>query len=191
MSETTSKNGLTGMRGHRAILISVMGLGLAFCPLARAGQSVTLAWGASPDKNATGYMIHYGSEVANYVNKVDAGTNTSWSVTGLKEGTTNYFVVSAYDVNHSESATSNQTVYYVPGVVQLATGSVRTESGSRQAVAVNFPVAPGHTYSVQASTDLKNWRTIWQTTATSNAWMQFQDPVAANLQMRFYRTISN
>jgi hypothetical protein len=74
----------------------------------------------------------------------------------------------------------------VPGVVRLA-----AVSGPRQAVAVNFPVAPGHAYAVQASTDLKTWHTIWQMTALSNTWVQYQDPAAANLPMRFYRTVSN
>jgi hypothetical protein len=186
MREAISKNGLTARAARRAIRIFVMGLGLALGPAALGAQSVTLAWNASPDASVAGYMIHYGNDSTNFSRQVDAGTNTSWSVTGLKEGGTNYFVVSAYDVNHNESLPSNQTVYYVPGVVQLA-----AVNGPHQAVTVNFPVAPGHTYAVQASTDLKNWHTIWQTTALSNTWVQYQDPVAVNLPMRFYRTVSN
>jgi arginine exporter protein ArgO len=74
----------------------------------------------------------------------------------------------------------------VPGVVQVA-----AINSPQPAVAVNFPVVPGHTYAVQASTDLKNWETICQTTPTSDGWVQFQDPIAANVPMRFYRTVSN
>jgi hypothetical protein len=68
---------------------------------------------------------------------------------------------------------------------------VAATNSPQPAVALNFPVAPGHTYAVQASTDLKNWETIWQTTTTSNTWAQFQDTIATNVQMRFYRTVSN
>jgi uncharacterized repeat protein (TIGR02543 family) len=61
----------------------------------------------------------------------------------------------------------------------------------QRVVTVKFPVTSGNTYSVQASTDLVNWETIWQTTATSNTLVQFQDPAAPNLPTRFYRTVSN
>ncbi len=186
MRETISKISLAGISSRRAILILVAGLALALSPAARATQSVTLAWNASPATNVTGYKIYYGNNGTNYNNQVDAGASTSWNVAGLQEGQTNYFVVTAYDVNHNESPPSNQTLYYVPGVLQLS-----VVNGPRQAVAVNFPVALGQSYSVQASTDLKNWATIWQTNATTNIWVQFQDPAAPNLRMRFYRTVAN
>ena len=48
MRVTTSKNGLTGMPGRRAILIVVMGLGLAFCPLLRADQTCHSGLEAKP-----------------------------------------------------------------------------------------------------------------------------------------------
>ena len=171
------------MVGRRAVLSFVTGLGLALCPVSRAAQSVTLAWNASPATNVACYMIHYWSDGTNYSNEVDAGTNISWSVDGLQEGATNYFVVAAYDVHHVESPPSNQTVFFAPGLVQI---EARTQA--RQAATLNFPVAPGHTYQVQASTDLQNWVTIWETTATTNTWVQFQDAAAVNLKMRFYRT---
>jgi hypothetical protein len=185
MSEAITRSGLKRAVGRRAVLNFVMGLGLALCPLSRAAQSVALAWNPSPAGNVAGYVIHYGNNGTNYSNQVDAGTNTSWSVKGLQEGETNYFVVAAYDANHMESPPSNQTVFFVPGVVQIG---ARTHA--RQAASLNFPVAPGHTYQVQASTDLQNWVTIWETTATTNTWVQFQDPAAVNLKMRFYRTVS-
>jgi hypothetical protein len=201
MRETISKHGLPGMSCHRAILIFVMGLGLAFCPRARADQSVTLAWDSSPDSAVAGYMIYYGNDGTNYTDHVNAGTNTSWTVTGLQEGATITFVVTAYDANNNQSPPSDPIVYYVPGVVimEVVNGGLKNNMRSLQheandagpAMAVNFPVAAGHTYTVQASTDLKNWETIWQTAATTNAWVQYQDPIAGSLQMRFYRTISD
>jgi hypothetical protein len=191
MSETKSKPILTERRWRQAILISVMSAGLAFVPWAQGSQSVTLAWDASRDTNVAGYVIRFGPDSVSVNNQLDAGTNTSITVSGLQEGTTNYFVVTAYDINHNESPPSSPTYYYVPGVVQMGPMN-HAIAGMRPVVpAIQFPVAPGHTYSVQASTDLKNWRTIWETTSTSNAWVQFQDPASANLQMRFYRTVSN
>jgi hypothetical protein len=50
-------------------------------------------------------------------------------------------------------------------------------------------MAPGHTYKVQASVNLTTWSTLWQTTATNNAWAEFADAQGANLKMRFYRLV--
>ncbi|MGA3179094.1 MAG: fibronectin type III domain-containing protein [Verrucomicrobiota bacterium] len=197
MRATYSRHGWGTVAGRRAILSFAMVLGLALCPWSRAAQSVTLAWNPSTASGVAGYMIHYGNDGTNYSNEVDAGTNTRWNVTGLQEGDTNYFVVTAYDVNHVESTPSNQTIYYVPGVTQMTAGvpppgkhKAIEASGSRLPT-LNFPVAPGQTYQVQASTDLQNWVTIWQTTASTNGWIEYQDPEAVNLTMRFYRTLAN
>jgi fibronectin type 3 domain-containing protein len=189
MREKTSINGLTKVSGRGAILsFVIVVLGLALCPMSRAtpAQSVTLAWNPSTAGGVAGYMIHYGSNGSNYDNQLDAGASTSATVTGLQEGETNYFIVTAYDTNHVESPPSNETVYYVPGVVQMG-----AKTSASEAAALSFPVAPGHTYGVQASTDLQNWVTIWQTTAATNGWVNYQDPEAGSMKMRFYRTVSN
>jgi len=414
MRNTISKNSSARASAWQAILIFVAVLGAALGPAARAAQSVTLAWNASTGSGVAGYMVLSGSDGINYSNQINAGTNTIWTVTGLQEGTTNYFEVTAYDTNNNQSPPSSPVEYVVPnttntvavqaspasagsvtgggsfatgssvtvmatansgytfanwtlsGAVQstspsytftlaadcnlvanfttnpttntvavqaspasagsvtgggsFATGSSVTvkatansgytftkwtqngtvqstsssysftlatnltmvanfaatsstntvtadpaEAGSvtgggsfatgssvtvtatansgyafigwtqngikqsispsytftqttnralvanftmtlstntgavqlsvvhgpPQVVTVGFSVAPGTTYSVQASTDLKNWETIWQTTATTNTWVQFQDPAAGNPQSRFYRTVSN
>lgn len=163
-------------------------LGLANSQPAKASQSVALAWNPSTAGGVAGYKIHYGNDGVTFDNVVDTGTNASWTVTGLQEGQTNYFIVTAYDVNGVESSPSNQTVYYVPGVVKMALGAGAVPG---KPVPLSFPVAPGHTYQVQASTDLKNWVTIWSTTAATNGWIQYQDPQGTKLQQRFYRTVSN
>jgi fibronectin type 3 domain-containing protein len=188
MRETISKNGLTKVSGRGAVLSFAIGLGLALGPMSRAtpSPSVTLAWNPSTAANVAGYKLYYGNNGTNYTTAVDTGTNTSWTLMGLTEGETNFFTVTAYDASHTESPPSNQAMYYVPGVVQMG-----AKTSASEAAALNFPVAPGHTYQVQASTDLVNWVTIWQTTATTNGWIQYQDPEAVNLKMRFYRTVSD
>jgi hypothetical protein len=186
MRQRISKNGLTKLSGRGAVLNFAIVLGLAFCPMSRAEQSVTLAWNPSTAGGVAGYMIHYGSDGTNYSNALDVGANTIWTVTGLQEGETIYFMVTAYNASHVESAPSNETVYYVPGVMQMG-----SKTAEREAAALKFPVAPGHTYEVQASTDLQNWVTIWRTPASTNSWVEYNDPDAVNLKMRFYRTLSN
>jgi hypothetical protein len=91
-----------------------MGLGLVIGSAARADQSVTLTWNPSSSSDLAGYMVLSSSDGTNYVNQMDAGTNTVWSVTGLQDGTTNYFEVEAYDVNHNASPPSNPVECIVP-----------------------------------------------------------------------------
>jgi hypothetical protein len=99
----------------------VMGLGLAVCPLTLAAQSVTLAWNPSTSANVAGYMIYYGTDGTNFDSQLDAGTNTTATVTGLEPGSTNYFEVVAYDANDDLSPPSNEIEYIVPVATQTVT----------------------------------------------------------------------
>ena len=156
------------MPGCRAILILVMGL--AFCPLTRADQSVTLAWNPSPDASVAGYMIEYGSDATNYNNEVDAGTNTVWSVTGLQAGGTNYFVVSAYDVNRNESPPSNPVEYIVPEATETLT--VAANPASAGSVSGGGSFVTGSAVTVTASANSGYTFTNW----TANGTVQSTSP---------------
>ena len=56
---------------------------------------------------ADGYKVHYGTAIGGYDITLDAGNVTDYIVTGLADGTTYYFVVTAYDLTQ-ESADSNE-----------------------------------------------------------------------------------
>jgi hypothetical protein len=161
--------------------MAVLAIALLVCATAKAG-TVTLAWTPSAECCAAGYLIYYGNDGTNFQCVLDAGTNTTEEVGGLQEGETNTFAVTAYDFEGFESPASNLISYIVPGTVR-----VMPRAGPRSPATLRFPVAPGHTYQVQASVNLTTWSTIWQTTATNNVWTQFQDVEGANLGMRFYR----
>ena len=140
MRDTISKNGLTGISGRRAILVFVTGLGLAFGPMTRAGQSVTLAWNPSPSSSVVGYKVYCSTDGTNYNTQLDAGANTSWSVTGLQAGTTNYFEVSAYDAANNQSPPSNPVQFVVPAATNSVpvqgnptTNTVATQGNSTNA----------------------------------------------------------
>ena len=100
-----------------------MGWGLAVCPLRLPAQSVTLSWDPSPSGDAAGYMLHYGYDGINFSNHVDAGANTSMTVSNLSPGTV-YFQVNGYNA-FGEGLPSAQTGYSVPSplvVTNLAIG---------------------------------------------------------------------
>jgi hypothetical protein len=171
--------------------LAALALLLAFCSLAHgavpvtgSGQSLTLTWDPSISRNVAGYIVYYGADGTNFEYGVDVGNSTSYVACGLQPGQTNCFAVIAYNTQGVESRPSNIISYIVPGLL-----SVAPKTGPRSPATIRFPVAPGHTYQLQASVNLQTWSTIWQSTATNNAWFQFQDVEGANLRMRFYRLV--
>jgi hypothetical protein len=156
---------------------------LSFCGTAMGSQDVTLAWDPSGDTNVVGYAIYYGTNSSNYTARLDAGGNSAISVSGLTEGVTYFFVVTAYDATGDESDPSNEIAYIVPGVLFLIPGANRGDP-----MRINFPVAFPHWYELQATTDLQSWTTIWQTDPVFyNGWFEYVDFEAPFNSMRFYR----
>jgi PKD repeat protein len=80
-----------------------------FCSsYAQAGQ-VTLVWDASSSSGVAGYEINYGQTSGSYGPPVDAGNQTSYTVTGLVDGKTYYFAANAYTSGKTtRSGFSNQ-----------------------------------------------------------------------------------
>jgi hypothetical protein len=164
--------------GVGAVLVS-----LFVCSLAKAASSLPLNWNPNTDPSVAGYNVYYGSASGSYTNVINVGNTTSTVIDGLVEGQTYYFAVTAYTFDGIESDFSNEYVYIVPGRLTLTKGA--TPSSPMQ---IRFPVAPGHWYELQQSTDLVSWLTIWQTTGISNVWVELDVPVNPS-GPAFYRVI--
>ena len=184
MDGNATKNSSSARTGQGRTLAAALALLLVFCWRTQAAQTLSVVWNPSPDKNVAGYMVYYGESSGDYTGQKNAGTNTSITISGLREGQTNYIIVKAYNAHEVESPPSNEISYIVPGILNVA-----PKAQLRSPAEISFPVAPGHSYQVQASVNLRTWSTIWQTTSTTNGWMQYQDPQGANLKMRFYRLV--
>jgi hypothetical protein len=91
-------------------LISLFVLGVL---PALADQSVILGWQPSPDPNAVGYNIYYGTASHSYTSKLSVGNVTNATVSGLILGKVYYFAVTSYDVLNQESRFSNEASYTV------------------------------------------------------------------------------
>jgi len=150
-------------------------------------QSVTLAWDPSADTNVVGYALYYGPSSGTYPNRVDVGSVTNATVSGLQEGLVYYFVATAYNAASLESTPSNEVTFLVPGILKLTASPTPTNPPR-----VSFPVAPGRSYILQASQDLKTWQPIWTTTGATNGWVDFVDtqPLRPFYPQRFYRLVS-
>lgn len=79
-----------------------------------AGESVTLAWDASPSTGITAYRVYYGPASRTYTNFVSVpGTQLTAVVSNLVQGATYYFAATAL-AGELESDFSNEVSYTVP-----------------------------------------------------------------------------
>jgi len=155
----------------------------AVCAPARAGQSVALSWTPSPDSAVTGYKIYYGGSSGNYTNFVLVGNVTNSTISGLAEGTAYYFAGTAVDGDGDESEFSAEisfTLYPMP----ITLSAVLAGGGQFQLAGIGLA---GHTYEIQATTNLVAWETISTQTPDSNGFFGYTDENAANYPLRFYR----
>ena len=70
----------------------------------------TLRWDANTEADLAWYKVYYktGSSGGPYDNTINVGNVTTYSLHGLTDGITYYFVVSAYDTEGLESNYSNE-----------------------------------------------------------------------------------
>ena len=83
------------------------------------GANVSLEWSPSRDPRVDGYKVYYGTASSNYTSAVDAGRNSSATVSGLTPGTVYYFAVAAYDGKAHLSGFSNEVTNSVAALPNL------------------------------------------------------------------------
>jgi len=99
-------------------------------------HTITLSWDPSPSPEVVGYRLYYGQQSGNYTNQIDVGNRRSTDVANLIDGTTYYFVVTAYDADKTESLPTEE-VHYLPGAAALLNISTRAmvQTGDRVMIA--------------------------------------------------------
>lgn len=95
-------------------LFLVCGL-LLFSHLPVFAGDVSLAWNPSASEDVAGYKVYVGLSSRNYGEPIVIGNQTTYTVTGLTEGTTYYFAVTAFDLSGNESGFSNEVSTLVGG----------------------------------------------------------------------------
>lgn len=141
------------------ILIFVTAILVALRPISVDAQSVTLAWNPSTSTNATGYLLYESSDGTNFDNGTDAGSNTTWTVTGLAPGASYYFEVAAYDTNGDTSPPSNEIEYTVP--LPQWTMSLQASPTSAGSVAGGGTYTQGTSVTAMATANTGNAFVNW------------------------------
>ncbi|HUR45201.1 MAG TPA: Ig-like domain-containing protein [Candidatus Saccharimonadales bacterium] len=76
--------------------------------------NINLTWNPSPDADVAGYALYTGTNSGNYGTRLDAGNQTSLTVSNLTPGVNYYFVATAYTAAGLESLPSNEVTNSVP-----------------------------------------------------------------------------
>ncbi len=103
--------------------------------------TVTLTWDREDDPRIAGYNVYYGTSSGTYTDHVDAGNETRYTVTGLEEGTTYYFAVTAHDGAGSESPPSDE-VQHTVGASSEGDGGSGSGNCFIATAAFGSPLAP-------------------------------------------------
>jgi hypothetical protein len=137
-----------------------------------------------------GYRIYYGTTSGVYTTKIDVGTNTQFTVSGLVAGTTYYFTETSYNAALVESSFVPEIAWVTPGILTVTLRSTNAIDSINTTACIQFPVAPTHSYLLQASSDLNSWSNLWLTPVqTTNGWVQYTEPCTNTLSARFYRLV--
>ncbi len=127
----------------------------AFPNAAFAGE-VKLAWDASTDASVTGYKIYYGTATRQYGAPINAGLQTSYTVTGLAAGTY-YFAVTAYNASGQESGYSNEVVYTVTSNATTPTVTITSPTSSGTFTSSSATLSIGGTASDNVGVTQVTW----------------------------------
>lgn len=165
------------------ILLWLSWLPAVFGSLLPTAPSVTLAWNPSADANVTGYRLYYGNTSRNYSNVVAVGPSANTTVSGLSEGATYYFSVTAINNLGLESSLSNEITYTVPS----KRARLQLLFSPTKQVILRVTGQPGHLYEVQATQNFTNWNVIGVAVLGLGVSIDFIDTTATGRPARFYR----
>jgi hypothetical protein len=103
-----------------AVCTLVLALLIGLGPGQAAGGQVTLAWDQNVEPDVTGYKIFTGTSAGNYGTPISVGTVTTHTVTGLTDGQTYYFALTAVDAFGTESALSTEVIHTIPAHAEIS-----------------------------------------------------------------------
>ena len=108
--------------GRLCVIFTVVISITFFLPVDSMAGEVTLEWDLNSEPDVAGYIMYWGTTSRSYSDSVDVGNQNSYTVSGLEDGRTYYFTVTAYDGVGNESAYSNEVHMVVQTIDSDADG---------------------------------------------------------------------
>ncbi len=170
------------------IIGRLLALALCFAGVRAIGSGVSLAWDPSVSADVVGYRLYEGAASQTYTNVVDVGNTTNATLTGLLQGVTYFFAVTAYDAIGLESVYSNEASYSVPTPAGARMQLTLDQSGQPSITATG---PAGYQYAVQTSQDLTNWTAVVTVTLDPTGSAQYTDTSPASGSTRYYRLLQS
>ena len=112
----------------------------------------TVAWNASTDSRVVGYKLYSGQASHNYTTSVNAGNVTQSPVSGIANGKTYYFAVTAYDKNNIESSPSAELKCFTLTPTAAANGTISPSSTVlvSSGISQTFKITPSTGYAISS-----------------------------------------
>ena len=143
---------------------SAAALGCLAVALSTPASALTIDWDPNPETDISCYVLSYGTQPGVYPNTIDAGTNTSATVSGLAEGTTYYFVLNAVNQAGLQSPPSAEISYQVPGTPPATPAPIPRAGWSLRYVDSEETNGYAATYAIDDNPGTF-WHTAWRTAA--------------------------
>ena len=124
--------------------------------------SVRIDWDESPSSNIATYKAYYGTSSRNYTSVLDAGLTNTVKISGLKEGVTLYFAVTASNIFGMESDYSEEIDYTPASAVSQdrpprISNIMLTGNGNVELTIIRGDSSFFTNATIEYSTDLLNW----------------------------------
>ncbi len=91
--------------------VSLVVIVLFICTVNCYSAQLTLSWSQNSGDGTEGYKIYYGDSSKEYNSVIDAGNQTSYTITDLIEGNTYFIAITAYNNSGKESGFSEEISY--------------------------------------------------------------------------------
>jgi fibronectin type 3 domain-containing protein len=146
----------------RQTILFLFAISIFVAPAGRmlASQSVLLTWDPSPTAGVTGYTVFYGVTRGNLNHQVSVGPFTSATISGLADGQTYYFEVTASVATGQQSPPSNVANYSTPGSPAPTSGLVPPANAWMQydANSQQWTLA----WNASSSANVRSYRVYWR-----------------------------
>lgn len=166
-------------------------LALAVCAFsaistrAQDPASVTLAWDPNPEPDLKEYRLHIGISSRSYQVSIPVGLATTFTVTDLPAGVTTYFALTAINHNGLESDYSEEVIFTAEPAGEGQLTFLQRPSDFK----VTLSGAPATIYSIQASSNLRDWTVITTKLSDPSGVVSISGNRSQQGRAQFYRAV--